>query len=143
MKTGRVSDAQIMGILKQAESGVPVFELCCERGMSSASFYKWRAKYGGMDASMVSQMKAMEAGNKRLYAEMSMQNDLLKEALGKKVLRPSRRREMAVNAVKSKQVSVALVCRTFQISETCYRYERKFDDENAEIADWLVNPLVS
>ena len=76
-----------MGILKQAESGVPVSELCREHGMSSASFYKWRAKYGGMDASMVSQMKAMEAEKKRLkrmYAEMSMQNDLLKEALGKK-----------------------------------------------------------
>ena len=87
MKTGRYSDAQIMGILKQAESGVPVSELCREHGMSNASFYKWRAKYGGMDASMVSQMKAMEAENrrlKRMYAEMSMQNDLLKEALGKK-----------------------------------------------------------
>jgi putative transposase len=87
MKTGRYSDAQIMGILKQAESGVPISELCREHGMSNASFYKWRAKYGGMDASMVSQMKAMEAENrrlKRMYAEMSMQNDLLKEALGKK-----------------------------------------------------------
>ena len=87
MKNGRFSDAQIMGILKQSESGMPVSELCREHGMSSASFYKWRAKYGGMDASMVSQMKAMEAENKRLkrmYAEMSMQNDLLKEALGKK-----------------------------------------------------------
>ena len=87
MKNGRFSDAQIMGILKQAESGVPVSDLCREHGMSSASFYKWRAKYWGMDASMVSQMKAMEAENKRLkrmYAEMSMQNYLRKEALGRK-----------------------------------------------------------
>ena len=87
MKTGRYSDAQITGILKQAESGVPISELCREHGMSNASFYRWRAKYGGMDASMVSQMKAMEAENrrlKRMYAAMSMQNDLLKEALGKK-----------------------------------------------------------
>lgn len=87
MKTGRYSDAQIMGILKQAESGVPISELCREHGMSNASFYKWRAKYGGMDVSMVSQLKVMEAENrrlKRMYAEMSMQNDLLKEALGKK-----------------------------------------------------------
>ena len=45
---------------------------------------------------------------------------------------------MAVNAVNSKRVGVAMACRTFQISETCYRYERKFDDEHAEIADWLV-----
>ena len=50
MKKSRFSDAQILAILKQAESGVPVPELCREHGMSSASFYKWRAKYGGMDA---------------------------------------------------------------------------------------------
>ena len=87
MKTGRFSDARIMGIVRQAESGVPVSELCREHGMSSASFYKWRAKFGGMDASMVSQMKAMADENrrlKRMYAEMSMQNDFLKEALVKK-----------------------------------------------------------
>ena len=87
MKTARFSDAQIMGILRQAESGVPVSELCREHGMSSASFYKWRSRYGGMDESMVSEMKAMADENrrlKRMYAEMSMQNDLLKEALGKK-----------------------------------------------------------
>ena len=87
MKTARFSDAQIMGILRQAESGVPVSELCREHGMSSASFYKWRSRYGEMDESMVSEMKAMADENRRLkqmYAEMSMQNDLLKEALGKK-----------------------------------------------------------
>jgi len=87
MKNGRFSDTQIMGILKQAEGGVPVTELCREHGMSSASFFKWRAKFGGMDASMVSQMKTTADENrrlKRMYAEMSMQNDLLKEALGKK-----------------------------------------------------------
>ena len=89
MKNGRFSDSQIMGILKQAEGGVPVSELCREHGMSSASFFKWRAKFGGMDASMVSQMKTTADENrrlKRMYAEMSMQNDLLKEALGKKEL---------------------------------------------------------
>ena len=76
-----------MGILKQAESGVPVSELCREHGMSSASFYKWRAKFGGMDASMIFEMKNIAAENGRLtrmYAEMSMQNDLLKETLEKK-----------------------------------------------------------
>ena len=50
---------------------------------------------------------------------------------------------MAVNAVETRTVSIALACRTFQISETCYRYERKFDDENAEIADWLVRLTVN
>jgi putative transposase len=87
MKTSRFSDAQIMAILKQAEDGIPVAQLCREHGMSDASFYKWRARLGGMDASMVAQMKSMEDENRRLkkmYAELSMQNDLLKEALGKK-----------------------------------------------------------
>jgi putative transposase len=87
MKMTRYSEPQILAILRQAEGGVPVAELCREHGMSNASFYKWRAKYGGMDASMVSQMKAMEEENrrlKRMYADLSMQADLLKEALGKK-----------------------------------------------------------
>ena len=87
MKNGRYSDAQIMLILKQAEGGVPVSDLCREHGMSNASFYKWRAKFGGMDASMISEMKDLADQNKRLkrmFSELSMQNDLLKEALGKK-----------------------------------------------------------
>ena len=87
MKKTRFTEAQIMGVLRQAEGGMPVAELCREHGMSSASFYKWRAKYGGMDASRSSQMKAMEEENrrlKRMYADLSMQADLLKEALGKK-----------------------------------------------------------
>jgi len=87
MKQSKYSDAQIMSILKQAEGGVPVSELCREHGMSNASFYKWRSKFGGMDASLISRMKVLEEENKRLkkmYAEKSMQADLLKEALGKK-----------------------------------------------------------
>jgi putative transposase len=66
---------------------VPVADVCREHGMSNASLCRWRAKYRGMDASMVSQMKAVEDENrqlKRMYADPSMQADLLKEALGKK-----------------------------------------------------------
>jgi putative transposase len=87
MKMTRFSEPQILAILRHAEGGVPVAELCREHGMSSASFYKWRAKYGGMDASMISQMKSLEDENrrlKRMFADLSMQADLLKEALGKK-----------------------------------------------------------
>jgi putative transposase len=65
MKVPRYSDSQIMFILKQAEAGTPVPELCREHGMSSASFYKWRAKYGGMDASMVARLKELEDENRR------------------------------------------------------------------------------
>ncbi len=87
MKKTRFTEAQIMGILQQMEHGVPVSGLCREHGMSSATVYKWRAKYGGMAASLISEMKAMAEENrrlKRMSADVSMQNDLLKEALGKK-----------------------------------------------------------
>jgi putative transposase len=76
-----------MAILKQAEAGMPAPELCREHGISIASFYKWRAKYGGMDASMMSRVKELEAENARLnkmYAEVQLQADVLKEVLQKK-----------------------------------------------------------
>jgi putative transposase len=87
MKQKRFSETEIIQILKQAEGGISVPQLCREHGMSNASFYKWRSKYGGMDASMINEMKSLTEENKRLkrmYAESQMQNDLLKEALGKK-----------------------------------------------------------
>lgn len=88
MKTSRFTDSQILAMLKAAEAGVAVTELCRQHGISQASFYKWRAKYGGMDASLIRRMKALEDENrrlKRMYAETSMSNDLLKEALEKKL----------------------------------------------------------
>tara|TARA_Y100001951_G_C11189169_1_gene210437 strand:+ start:230 stop:496 length:267 start_codon:yes stop_codon:yes gene_type:complete len=87
MKNERYNYPQIIVLLKQAEGGVLISWICRKNDMSSASFYKWRAKFGGMDASLISEMKDMAEENrrlKRMYAEMSMQNDLLKEALGKK-----------------------------------------------------------
>jgi len=75
-----------MNILKQAEAGVPVPELCREHGMSSASFYKWRSKYGGMDASMMVRMKELEAENsrlKRMYAEERLKYEIIQEAMAK------------------------------------------------------------
>ena len=84
MKKSRYSDSQIMAILKQAESGVPVRELCREHGMSSATFYKWRAKFGGMDTSMMKRLKELEDENRRLkkmYAEEHLKSELRKEAL--------------------------------------------------------------
>lgn len=76
-----------MGVLREAEGGMPVPEMCREHGISSATFYKCRAKYGGMNASMTSKMKALEYENrrlKRMFADLSMQADLIREALGKK-----------------------------------------------------------
>lgn len=86
MKKSRYTDSQILSILKQAEAGVPVTELCREHGMSSATFYKWRAKYGGMDASMMARMKELKKENrqlKKMYAESQMKYEVVKEALEK------------------------------------------------------------
>ena len=84
MKKSRYTDSQILAILKQSEAGTPVTELCREYGMSSASFYKWRAKYGGMDVSMMRRLKDLEAENarlKKMYAEERIKAELRQEAL--------------------------------------------------------------
>ena len=66
MKKSSFNDSQILSILKQADTGVPVSELCREHGMGNSTFYKWRSKYGGMDASLMSRMKELEDENRRL-----------------------------------------------------------------------------
>ncbi len=87
MKTSKFTDSQIMAILKQAEAGTPVPELCREHGMSSATFYKWRAKFGGMDASLMACLKELEAENarlKKMYAEERLKAEIIQEAMTKK-----------------------------------------------------------
>ena len=83
MRKSRYTDNQIMAIIKQNEQGVAVNELCREHGMSSAQFYKWRAKFGGMDASMMKRLKELEAENQRLkkmYAEERLKAEIRQEA---------------------------------------------------------------
>jgi putative transposase len=87
MKTSKFSDSQIMAILKQGESGVPVAALCREHGISSAMYYTWRTKFGGMDASLISRLKELERENarlKRMYTDALLDADILKEAMAKK-----------------------------------------------------------
>jgi len=87
MKTSKYSDSLIMSILKQAEAGTPIPNLCREHGMSSATFYKWKSKYGGMDLSMMTWLKELEAENarlKRMYADERLKSDILQDALLKK-----------------------------------------------------------
>ena len=87
MKTTRKSNSQIMQILRQAGSGVPVSELCREHGMSSATFYKQRAKYGGMDTSMITRLKELKVENarlKKMYADERLKAMIVQEALTKK-----------------------------------------------------------
>lgn len=87
MKKSRHSNSEIINVLKEAESGVPVPELCRKYKISNATFYNWRSKYGGMDTSMVARLKELEEENRRLkkmYAETKLEADIIKEALAKK-----------------------------------------------------------
>ena len=87
MKKSKFSESQIIGILKEAEAGVPVPQLCRDHGISSATFYKWRSKYGGMDMSMMKYVKELEEENRRLkkmYAEERLKAEIVQEALAKK-----------------------------------------------------------
>ena len=87
MKKSRYTDSQILAILKQNESGITVADLCREHGMSDATFYNWRSKFGGMDASLMKRMKELEEENRRLkkmYAEERLKCEIAKEAIEKK-----------------------------------------------------------
>ena len=83
----RYSEGQIIGFLKEADSGVATKELCRRHGFSEASFYAWRSRYGGMDVSDAKRLKALEAENtrlKKLLAESMLENEVTREALRKK-----------------------------------------------------------
>lgn len=87
MKKSKFTDSQIMEALKRVEGGLAVPELCRDLGISTATFYKGRAKFGGMDTSMMARMKELEQENarlKKMYAEERLKAEILKEAMAKK-----------------------------------------------------------
>jgi putative transposase len=87
MKRSKFTDSQIMDALKRVDAGLAVPEVCREPGISTATFYKWRAKYGGMDTSMMARMKELEAKNaslKKMYIEEKLKAEIVTEALAKK-----------------------------------------------------------
>ena len=87
MRKSKFTDSQIMAVLKRAEIGEAVPDLCRELTISTATFYKWRAKYGGMDASMMARMKELEEENRRLrkmYMDEKLKAEIVAEALAKK-----------------------------------------------------------
>ena len=87
MKRSKFTDSQIMDALNRVDAGLAVPEVCRELGISTATFYKWRAKYGGMDTSMMARMKELEAENarlKKMYIEEKLKAEIVTEALAKK-----------------------------------------------------------
>ena len=88
MRTSKFTETQIVSILKQADAGVPVKDICRQAGISTATYYQWKSKYGGLDASELRRVKELEAENaklKRMYAEMALDNAAMKDLIAKKL----------------------------------------------------------
>ena len=88
MSKARLTETQVVALLKEVEAGVPVSELCRRRGVGQSTFYKWRSKYAGMEASDVRRLKELEEENgrvKRMYADLSLKHQMLEEIVTKKL----------------------------------------------------------
>ena len=88
MKKSRFTETQIVSILKQADAGVPVKDICRQAGISVATYYQWKSKYGGLEASELRRVKDLEAENaklKRMYAEMALDNVAMEDLIAKKL----------------------------------------------------------
>lgn len=86
MKRSRFSETQVVAILKEGEAGRLVADICREHGIAAATYYQWKSKYGGMDASELKRMKALEEENgrlKKMYADLALENMAIKDLLGK------------------------------------------------------------
>src|SRR5260370_21235259 len=124
MRRSRFSEEQIIGILREQEAGAATAEVCRKHGISTASFYKWKTKYGGLDVSEARRLKALEAENarlKKLLAEAMLDNAMLKD-LTTKMVTPVARREAVAHLCQTYSVSQRRACRVVGSDRTSVRY---------------------
>ena len=134
MKQKRFSDEQIIGILKEADAGAVVLDLCRKHGMSSATFYAWKSKYGGLEVSEAKRLGGLEEENsklKRLLAEAMLDNAGLKDLLGKKMVTLAARREAVAHLRGSLGMSERRPCGIIGADRTSIRYRSLRGDDTA------------
>ncbi|WP_438810743.1 IS3 family transposase [Sphingobium chlorophenolicum] len=125
MKRKQFSEEQIIGILKEAEAGAVVTDLCRKHGMSSATYYAWKAKYGGLEVSDAKRLRALEEENarlKRLLADTMLDNAGLKDLLGKKVVTPAAQRDAVAHLQMTLGMSERRACRVISADRKSMRY---------------------
>ncbi|WP_156894287.1 IS3 family transposase [Rhodobacter xanthinilyticus] len=136
MRKSRFTEAQIIGMLKEQEAGLPTSELCRKHGLSPATFYKLKAKYGGMDLSDAKRLKQLEDENaklKRLLADAMLDNVVLKDPLGKALTTPVQRRDAVLRAMRDHPISQRRACVLIGVDPKTVRRDRPPD--NPEIRE--------
>ncbi|MBY4612796.1 MULTISPECIES: IS3 family transposase [Rhizobium] len=132
MKRNRFTDEQIIGILKEHEAGTPVAELCRKHGVSDASIYKWKAKFGGMEVSEAKRLKTLEDENtklKRLLADAMLDNAALKDLFGKEVVTPAAQRKAVAHLMNQRGMSERRACKAIGFCRMTIRYDTKRSDD--------------
>ncbi|MFD1768070.1 IS3 family transposase [Sphingorhabdus buctiana] len=132
MKRTRFSEEQIIGVLKEAEAGAKTADLARRHGVSEATIYNWKSKYGGMEVSDARRLKELESENaklKRLLADAMLDQAALKDLLGKKVLTPAAKREAVAHLQACHGMSERRACRVIDADRKSVRYRSARDDD--------------
>jgi putative transposase len=127
MKQSRFTDSDIVHILQLADNGESIASLCDRYQLSIPAFYKWRAKYRGLDATNVQRVRQLEIENKVLQKRLSEERhklSLLQKIICEHVAKPALRSQIAAEIVEDGKVSIRAACQLLEISETCYRYHQ-------------------
>ncbi|MCF2446928.1 IS3 family transposase [Dyadobacter sp. CY345] len=134
MKKTKFSEAQIIFALRQADTGVPVAEVCRKMGVSEATYYNWKKKYAGLGVPELRKLRQLEEENqklKQLVADLSLDKQMLQDILKKKPLRPAQKRTLAASLMKNYQVAVIRACSVVCLQRSCWYYKPHRRDDAA------------